>query len=978
MRELQLGRGCHSLVRRLPVGVDEETVRLGLPRVAEAWPGVGFGVAWRQVLAVGSDHPLARRRREREAERPVHPAAGPLRVLVLEYADGVADLVLVAQRAAVSPYGLHRLAAALCGGPIPADPVTVPSVPTLATELPEFRANRPEAAPAWGLGEPSEVGRIGWASVPLPALPGLYERLLPAAVALVSARHSGEPWQRLAVLDVAAETVAAATPYGRCRRLGWHVHDVRVDEDDTVGRYLHLIAASCPATGSIAVAPAEPGPAPQTVLITAADGAHGWTDYRPSLAPIAPLTLYAAADPTGTPMLTCRHDAGLVDAPVAERICRHIARVVRELHAAADTAPPATITWLSPAETRDTLRLGGVDRRLDPASDRADTIHARFTATAADRPDAIALSDDDGTYTYRELAARATLTARGLRAAGAEPGDRVGVFLEPDAETVVVLLAVLTAGCTYVPLDVRHPPARLRHTTTDAGLRLVIGDPKTFPTDPTDPADPTAPTVTVLDPATIRQRATEHPEFTPPAVGAAHPAYVIYTSGSTGRPKGVEVPHGNVLALLDATRDLLAPGVDDVWTLFHSTAFDFSVWEIWGCLLGGGHLVVVSYWTARSVEDFYDLLVERRVTVLNQTPSAFAQLVEVDRRRAEDLVLRLVVFGGEPLHPPMVRPWFERHSYSECRLVNMYGITETTVHVTAQPLTPTRAANEARSVGAPLPGWWVSVRDPRGRVLPPGVAGELWVGGAGVAIGYLGRPEQTAERFVVDPHTGQRVYRSGDRGRLRADGRIDHLGRLDTQVKVRGYRIELGEIEAVLLEHASVIEAAAVVRGASPGDGAEARIDAYLVLVDGGDPAQVLRAARAVLPEYMVPGRAVVVPALPLTVNGKVDTDRLAALSAPDEDAVPAANGPGPGTPCGFGTPAESATAATVWEIWRRVLGADVGPDEGFFEVGGNSLSATRLLAELRAAGLPRITVRQFYRHATVSRLVALLTEGAG
>ncbi|WP_246127196.1 non-ribosomal peptide synthetase [Embleya hyalina] len=955
--------------------MDDETVRLGLWRVAEAWPGAGVGVVWRQVVAVDSDHPVARRRREREAERPVHPAAGPLRVLVLVYADGVADLVLVAERAAVSPLGLHRLADVLFGGPIPADPVTAPSVPTLVAELPEFRANRPEAAPDWALGEPGEVGRIGWASVPLPALPGLYERLLPAAVALVSARHAGEPWQRFAVLDVAAETVAAATPYGRCRRLGPHVHDVRVDEDDTVGRYLHLIAASCPGAGPIAVAPTEPGPVPRTVLITAADGADGWADYRPSLAPIAPLTLYAAEDPAGTPTLTCRHDAGLVDASVAERICRHVARVVRELHAAADTAPLATITWLSTAEARDTLRLGGVERRLDPASDRANTIHARFAATAAARPDAIALSDDDGTYTYRELAARADLTARGLQAAGAEPGDRIGVFLEPDAEIVVVLLAVLIAGCTYVPLDVRHPHARLRHTATDAGLRLVIGDPKNFPTDPTDP------TVTVLDPATIRQRGTDQPEFTAPAVGEEHPAYVIYTSGSTGRPKGVEVPHGNVLALLDATRDLLAPGVDDVWTLFHSTAFDFSVWEIWGCLLGGGHLVVVSYWTARSVEDFYDLLVERRVTVLNQTPSAFAQLVEVDRRRAEDLALRLVVFGGEPLHPPMVRPWFERHSYSECRLVNMYGITETTVHVTAQPLTPTRAAGEARSVGAPLPGWWVSVRDPRGRVLPPGVAGELWVGGAGVAIGYLDRPEQTAERFVVDPLTGQRVYRSGDRGRLRADGRIDHLGRLDSQVKVRGYRIELGEIEAVLLEHTSVIEAAAVVRGASAGDGAEARIDAYLVLVDGGDPAQVLRAARAVLPEYMVPGRAVVVPALPLTVNGKVDTDRLAALSAPDDVAGPASTGPGPmaaDTAAGPGTAAESATAATVWEIWRRVLGADARPDEGFFEVGGNSLSATRLLAELRAAGLPRITVRQFYRHATVPRLVALLTEGAG
>ncbi|WP_143343260.1 AMP-binding protein, partial [Crossiella equi] len=263
-------------------------------------------------------------------------------------------------------------------------------------------------------------------------------------------------------------------------------------------------------------------------------------------------------------------------------------------------------------------------------------------------------------------------------------------------------------------------------------------------------------------------------------------AYVIYTSGSTGRPKGVVVPHRNVLALVAATRPEYALSTADVWTWFHSSAFDFSVWEIWGCLLTGGRLVVVPYFVSREPDRFAELLAAEGVTVLSQTPSAFTQLLTVDHHA---LSPRLVVFGGEPLDARVLLPWFDQHPGS--RVVNMFGITETTVHVTHQTLDRSLALAATRSVGPALPGWHLLVLDPEGRVQPPGVPGEICVGGAGVATGYLGQETLTAQRFRWNEHTGSRLYHSGDLGRLRPDGRLEHLGRIDSQVKLRGFRIEL-------------------------------------------------------------------------------------------------------------------------------------------------------------------------------------------
>lgn len=574
------------------------------------------------------------------------------------------------------------------------------------------------------------------------------------------------------------------------------------------------------------------------------------------------------------------------------------------------------------------------------------TIDAHFRAVASTRPDATAVVCGDQALTYRELDERTDTFAAALRAVGCEPGDRIGVCVARSVDLVCVLLAVLKAGGVYVPMDPANPADRLGYLVRDAAPRLVVTDSPGFP-------DTGVRTVWPDDLAAPAD--CPAPVSTPDSA-----AYVIYTSGSTGRPKGVVVPHRNVLALLAATRDDFALGPEDTWTLFHSSAFDFSVWELWGALLTGAKLVVVPYWVARSPEDFHALLAAERVTVLCQTPSAFAQLLEADGHLPARLPVRLLIFGGEPLDTRMLLGWFDRYPEDRCRVVNMFGITETTVHVTAQTVTRVDAEAGSRSVGHPIPGWTVYLLDEHGRPVPDGATGEIHVGGGGVATEYLGQPELTAARFLPDPYRGGRMYRSGDVGRFLPDGRLEHLGRMDSQVKVRGYRIELDEIRNVLLEDPGVL-AAAVVVGGTPGDAAAARLDAYVVLSgrsDGWRAGLLDRAAR-LLPDYMVPATVTAVPALPLTVNGKLDT---AALPAPDFGVVATEAASG-----------DDLVAALV-DVWQTVLGVPVGLDDVFFRLGGNSVAAARVRTLMRERGMPDLTLRQLYRAKTVRGLAKTLS----
>ncbi|HEX8905662.1 MAG TPA: amino acid adenylation domain-containing protein, partial [Longimicrobiaceae bacterium] len=443
-------------------------------------------------------------------------------------------------------------------------------------------------------------------------------------------------------------------------------------------------------------------------------------------------------------------------------------------------------------------------------------------------------------------------------------------------------------------------------------------------------------------------------------------AYVIYTSGSTGLPKGTLIEHRNVARLFTATEPWFGFGAGDVWTLFHSYAFDFSVWEIWGALLYGGRVVVVPRETSRDAAAFHALLRREGVTVLNQTPSAFRQLMAADAELGGDLALRWVIFGGEALEPASLAEWVRRRGIGAPRLVNMYGITETTVHVTFRPLSEADVFEGGGSpIGRQIPDLRLYVLDPWGRPAPVGVPGELYVGGGGVARGYLGRAALTATRFVPDPFAGTagaRLYRTGDRARRRGDGELEYLGRLDDQVKVRGFRIELGEIEAALRRAGAVRDCVVVAREDSPGD---TRLVAYVVGdVDADELRQRLRDR---LPEYMVPAAFVAMEALPLTANGKLDRRALPAPDfSGDEERYVAPR-----------TPVEETLAG----IYAGVLGIErAGVDESFFELGGHSLLAMTVASRVREVFAVELPLRALFEAPTVTELAerveALRKEG--
>ncbi|HTG34131.1 MAG TPA: amino acid adenylation domain-containing protein, partial [Thermoanaerobaculia bacterium] len=612
--------------------------------------------------------------------------------------------------------------------------------------------------------------------------------------------------------------------------------------------------------------------------------------------------------------------------------------------------------------------LGAVERQqllrewsdAAPVGDAA-PVHELFMAQAARRPDAVALVSGDQVLTYGELARRSSRMARRLADLGVGPGMLVGLCAERSPELVLGVLAILAAGGAYLPLDPAHPKERLAYTLADAGAPILLAEEPLHERLPAGAAR----VVGLRALAGDEEVAGEVP-LPAVRVDPGDLAYVIYTSGSTGRPKGVEVSHANAARLFAVIRQSFAFGQDDVWTLFHSIAFDFSVWELWGALAFGGRLVVVPGETVRSPEAFYELLRRERVTVLSQTPSAFRQLLWAEESalaRGEAMVadLRLVVFGGEALDPASLAPWLERHGEEQPLLVNMYGITETTVHTTWRRLRQSDLARPGSAIGRPLSDLSLHLLDGGGRPVPIGVPGEIHVGGAGVARGYLARPALTAERFVPDPFAGGvgglRLYRSGDLARWRRDGDLEYLGRIDRQVKVRGFRIELGEIEAALAEHPGVREAVVVAREDRPGD---VRLVGYVSSAAGTDLSpQALAAFLAErLPAYMVPAAWVLRERLPLTANGKVDR---AALPAPVD------RGEG-GAYVAPRSPVEQVLAG----IWEEVLELQrVGVEDDFFALGGHSLVAAQVTSRVLQAFSVELPLRLLFEHPTVAALAA-------
>ncbi|UYP21095.1 amino acid adenylation domain-containing protein [Rhodococcus sp. Z13] len=617
-----------------------------------------------------------------------------------------------------------------------------------------------------------------------------------------------------------------------------------------------------------------------------------------------------------------------------------------ELILSHDTAllePDTILRWgpwlmrILDAVTADpTVQLGGIALRgADPTPVGAarhlpaESLPELVAQRVADDPAALAVVGDGYSLTYGALWSRSGALAALLTDHGIGAEDVVAVALPRSPELVVAILAVTRAGGIYLPVDVTHPAARLQALVDDAQPALAVTTGVEFTGVPT----------LRLDDPDVAARLADGADFHRP-ITSDRGAYLVYTSGSTGTPKGVLVTHRNVTSLLAATVDEFALTADDVWTLFHSPAFDFSVWEMWAPLATGARLVMVDHLTARDPQAFAELLVHYRVTVLNQTPTAFRQLATTGHAPFEHL--RLLIFGGEALDPGLVLPWAQAHPH--VRTVNMFGITETTVHVTAGDAT-------APGIGAPLPGLTVEVLDAALRPALPGSTGEIHVRGDQLARGYHRRPGWTATRFVAAPG-GTRRYRSGDLARL--DTALHYLGRADQQIELRGYRIEPGEIEAALLRCEGVEQAVVLLR--------DDRLVAYLVV---GDATAVLRDLRGRLPDHLVPSAAVVLDALPLTPNGKLDR---AALPAPE---ITAGEGPAPHGP----------VEELVAEVCADLLGltpGGIGADDDFFHLGGNSLLATRLAGRLTEVTDTDVTVRDVFDHRTVAALADHITENTG
>jgi amino acid adenylation domain-containing protein len=608
-------------------------------------------------------------------------------------------------------------------------------------------------------------------------------------------------------------------------------------------------------------------------------------------------------------------------------------------------------------------------------TDTADVLlHRRFLRRAARQPGSTAVTFGRRSLTYGELAARAETLANALRARGLSPGEVVGVAGDGPA-LIVGMLAVCVAGGVYLPLNARHPESQLTFMLRDAGARFVLGTPSVV-----DRLSGAAATIVVVsedghpaDPQDAGAGPSQPGGSAPAEADTDRPLYIIYTSGSSGMPKGVLVTHHNVSRLFDVTEPLFGFASTDVWTFFHSFAFDFSVWEIWGALLYGGRLVMVDYATSRDPWAYYRLVRDEKVTVLNQTPSAFVQFDRVDAAERASLALRTVILGGERLAPQALAGWWSRRPATAPRLVNMYGITETTVHVTYRALGPDDVGRADSPIGRPLADLEVSLRDAEGVQVPDGEVGEIYVAGAGVAVGYVNRPELTAQRFVVID--GRRWYRSGDLA-VRIGGELHIHGRADDQVKIRGHRIEPGQVQAAL-ERVTGVLAARVL--AQRTDSGVDQLVGYVVTADGFDAATARAQLVARLPDYMVPAVLVRCDELPLTVNGKLDRaalPRMPLAGSTGGSRPPTAPPSAPPAPTSAPMPA-STLVSTLAEIWCRVLDLpSVDVDDNFFALGGDSLLAVDVVAEATARGL-NLTVSAVLSAQTVAELATTLATTA-
>ena len=575
-----------------------------------------------------------------------------------------------------------------------------------------------------------------------------------------------------------------------------------------------------------------------------------------------------------------------------------------------------------------------------------------------ENPQKVAISFEGKDYTYFQLNNSANKIAQKLITGKRGKEERlIGLYMERSVEMIAAILGILKAGFGYLPMDSVYPNERISFMLEDAKVKKVITQEHLKKNLPEEKIE-----LLIVDESILEEKNLY--ENLDIKVTPEDLAYCIYTSGSTGKPKGTLITHKNVVRLFKATENLFNFTNKDVWSMFHSFAFDFSVWEIFGALLYGGKLVIVSYLTSRNPEEFYSLMIKEKVTVLNQTPSAFRQLIEVDKESEhKDISLRYIIFGGEALELSILKPWVAKHGDTKPELINMYGITETTVHVTYRRiLTEDIENNKGSLIGKPIEDLQVYILDENLNVLPIGIPGEIFVGGDGLAEGYLNREVLTKEKFIENPfRKGERLYKSGDLAKYNDNGELEYLGRIDNQVKIRGFRIELGEIEKVFDGHKLISKS--LVLAIDNGLGSK-KLVGYLVHEKEKPAVSELKEyAAKFIPDYMIPSAFVFMEEFPLTPNGKIDRKNLPKPEFNREDVATE-----------FVLPTTEKEKALA-EIVKELLKIDkVGVDDNFFELGGDSIIAIQIIAKANKIGIG-LSPKDLFMYPTIRGLASISRE---
>jgi amino acid adenylation domain-containing protein/non-ribosomal peptide synthase protein (TIGR01720 family) len=577
-----------------------------------------------------------------------------------------------------------------------------------------------------------------------------------------------------------------------------------------------------------------------------------------------------------------------------------------------------------------------------------ETIVGLFRAQVLKNPGNTAVVYNHKPLTYWQLEEKSNRLAWQLRNVGLQPDGIAAIMVEPSEEMVIGIMAILKAGGAYLPIEPGYPQNRIKFMLEDSKARFLLTSEEHRDKSVEGPE-----VIYIEEGCRIGNHSPLPIKNKPPDL-----AYIIYTSGTTGKPKGVMIEHRNLVRLLFNDNRLYDFGIGDTWTLFHSFCFDFSVWEIFGALLTGGKLLVLPRIMTRDPETFLNLLKEEKVTILNQTPSAFYNLIDEDRKypcgeQKDHLNLRYVILGGEALKPSKLKSWKEK--YPQIKLINMYGITETTVHVTYKEITPVEIQLGSSNIGKPIPTLNAFIMDLEHRLQPLGVTGELCVGGAGLARGYLNRAELTVEKFIENPYIpGDRIYRSGDLAKQSQNGDMEYAGRIDYQIKIRGFRVELGDIESTLSKNKEIREAVVVAREDETGQN---YLCAYFVATDVLTISHLRDYLSGHLPDYMIPAHFVQIEEIPLTANGKVDRNSL-----PDPVDIAQESG------IDYVAPRSELEKKLV-TVWQEVLDRDnIGIHESFFLIGGDSIKAIQIAARMKKYGC-QVEMKDIFQHPTVAEL---------